>query len=125
MVCANSDFVSVSPDGSMQICPGTVARRYEELGGRVRWHGKPDISVYETCFALFPDAKRILGLGDSLYHDIAGAARAGIDSLFVAGGIHAPDLGIERGETPTQDRLEALYRETGQTPDYVIPTFRW
>lgn len=125
MVCANSDFISVAPDGSMQICPGTVARRYEELGGRVRWHGKPDVSVYRTCLSLYPDAKRVLGLGDSLYHDVAGAARAGIESLFIAAGIHAAELGIERGEIPDRERLEALFEATGQRPDYVIPIFRW
>ena len=35
MICANPDFVSVAPDGSMNICPGATARRYEEIGGQV------------------------------------------------------------------------------------------
>lgn len=125
MVCANSDFTSIAPDGTMAVCPGSIARRYEELGGRVRWHGKPDRSVYQTCLALYPAARRIIGIGDSLYHDIGGAARAGIDSLFVAGGIHMPTLGIAWGEAPDPERLAALLEETGQSPDYVIPTLRW
>ncbi len=125
MICANSDFVSLAPDGSMAICPGSIARRYEELGGRVRWHGKPDNSVYRTCFSLFPEARRIIGIGDSLYHDIGGARAAGIDSLFVAAGIHAPDLDISRGDVPADGRLEALFAQTGERPDYVIPDFRW
>lgn len=125
MVCANPDFVSVTPEGDLVICPGSVARRYEEIGGTVRWHGKPDVEVYETCRALYPAARRPLGIGDSLCHDIAGAAAAGIDSLFIAGGIHTAALGIVRGETPTEERLEALLEETGQRPDYVVPIFRW
>ena len=125
MVCANSDYISVSPDGTIAICPGSVARRYEELGGHVRWHGKPDTSVYRTCLNLYPRAGRILGIGDSLHHDIAGARAAGIDSLFIAAGIHAADLGIKHGESPDETSLQALFAETGEYPDYVVPEFRW
>lgn len=125
MVCANPDLVSVTPEGELVICPGQVARRYEEMGGAVRWHGKPYRSIYEVCFALYPDARRVVGIGDSMYHDIAGARAAEIDSLFVCAGIHAPALDIRWGETPATGNLEALAAETGQRPDYVIPTFRW
>jgi HAD superfamily hydrolase (TIGR01459 family) len=125
MVCANPDLVSVTPEGELVICPGQVARRYEEMGGTVRWHGKPYRSIYEVCFALYPDARRVVGIGDSMYHDIAGARAAEIDSLFVCAGIHAPALDICWGETPATGNLEALAAETGQRPDYVIPTFRW
>jgi ribonucleotide monophosphatase NagD (HAD superfamily) len=34
-------------------------------------------------------------VGDSLEHDIVGANAAGIDSIFVIGGIHAKDLGLK------------------------------
>lgn len=125
MICANPDLVSVTPEGELVICPGQVARRYEEIGGVVQWHGKPHRAVYETCLSLYPDAERILGIGDSLHHDIAGAAAAGIDSLFIAAGIHAPVLGIAWGETPAPDALNALTTEIGQYPDYTIPIFRW
>jgi HAD superfamily hydrolase (TIGR01459 family) len=125
MVCANPDLVSVTPEGELVICPGAVARRYEAIGGYVRWHGKPYAAVYDFCRALYPEARRPLGIGDSLHHDIAGATASGIDSLLVAGGIHAAALGIRWGEAPAQARLEALFAETGQRPDYVVPTFRW
>lgn len=125
MVCANPDLVSVTPEGELVICPGQVAGYYEEMGGKVRWHGKPYQEAYDNCFALYPEAERVLGIGDSLYHDIAGADRAGIDSLFVASGIHAPALEIEWGEAPDTERLQALVAEYGHSPDYVSSTFRW
>lgn len=124
MICANPDLVSVTPEGELIITPGTVARKYEELGGTVRWHGKPDRSVYETCFGLYPWAKRILGIGDSLHHDVAGARNAGIDCLFVAAGIHAPELGIAWGDEPAEEALERTFAEAGQRPDYVVAAFR-
>ncbi len=125
MICANPDLVSVTPEGDLVICPGQVARRYEEIGGTVQWHGKPNRAVYEACFARYPDAKRILGIGDSLHHDIAGAAAAGIDSLFIAAGIHASALGIKWGDAPDPLCLRTLFAEIGQTPDFVAPVFRW
>lgn len=125
MICANPDLVSVTPDGELVICPGQVARRYEAIGGVVRWHGKPHRGVYEACFALYPDARRIIGIGDSLHHDVAGAVAAGIDSLLICAGVHGPALDIAWGEAPAPGRLEALVDEIGHSPDYAIPTFRW
>ncbi|WP_449686966.1 TIGR01459 family HAD-type hydrolase [Aerophototrophica crusticola] len=51
MLCANPDLVVVVGT-KMVICAGELARRYEELGGSVAWHGKPFPSVYRRCFQL-------------------------------------------------------------------------
>ncbi len=94
MLCTNPDMVSNMPDGTLKICPGAIAERYEQLGGRVYRFGKPAREVYELCHAHHPTAKRIIGIGDSLDHDIKGANDFGIDSLFITGGIHERDLGV-------------------------------
>lgn len=125
MICANPDLVSVAPDGELVVSPGAVARRYEELGGSVRYHGKPGRAVYEACFARVPGAGRAIGIGDSLHHDVAGAHGAGIDALLIAGGVHAKALGIAWGAAPDLARLEALAAEIGHRPDCVTPVFRW
>ncbi len=121
MICANPDFVSVAPDGSLAICPGTTARRYEELGGRVDYRGKPHAPVYRASLALEPDARPVLAIGDSLHHDIGGANGAGVDSLFISSGIH----GAELGKNTDPDRLRALCERERQTPTYVMTRFRW
>jgi len=121
MLCANPDRVSVAPDGSMQICPGTVAAAYQDMGGQVRWHGKPFRETYALCRALAPDRKRILGIGDSLQHDIAGAQGSGGDGLLVLGGIH----GAEAGDGSDPDRLDALFGRYGVRPAAVMPALRW
>ena len=125
MICANPDFVSVAPDGSMNICPGATARRYEEIGGRVDYRGKPHKPVYDRSFAHVPEAGAALAIGDSLYHDIGGANAAGIDSLFIASGIHGADAGATGAAPLIQDTLDALYAKEGQTPTYAMKHFGW
>ena len=126
MVCANPDLVVIH-QGRRSLCAGAVAQRYEALGGRVRWHGKPHPSVYHTCFALLgiADKHRILAVGDSLRTDIAGADAAGIDSVLVTGGIHAEEFGLGAGAQPDLDRLTQAIAASGHAPGAVIAHFRW
>lgn len=125
MVCLNRDFVSVSPEGELVECSGMVARRYEALGGSVRYYGKPGREIYDACLSLAPGTKRAIAIGDSLHHDIAGGNAMGIDTVFVTGGIHAFDLGIRPGEAPTLEALARLYEREGVRPDYAMARFTW
>ncbi len=126
MVCANPDLV-VRHGGRLAICAGTLAQRYEALGGTVRWHGKPFASVYHTCFELLgiADRKRIVAVGDSLRTDIGGANGVGIDSVLVAGGIHAEEFGLSAGTVPDAVRLAEAVAASGNTPDFVMLRFTW
>ena len=125
MICGNPDLHRASPDGGLQEAPGSVARAYEALGGRVHYHGKPEPRIYRHCLAaLGLDPGRVLAIGDSLQHDIAGAHAAGIASALVASGIHRADIAWNGG-TPTPASCEALFATAGLVPAYVLPSFRW
>jgi HAD superfamily hydrolase (TIGR01459 family) len=126
MVCANADLVVIHR-GRRVICAGALAQRYEALGGRVRWHGKPYPSVYEACFALLgiDRRERILAIGDSLRTDIAGARAAGLDCVWIVGGIHADELGMKPGELPDRERVAAALARSGEAPRYIASGFRW
>ncbi len=126
MVCANPDLV-VMHGGRPALCAGALAQWYEEAGGRVRWHGKPFASIYGSCFDLLgiADRSRILAVGDSLRTDIAGAAGAGLDSLFIVGGIHAEEFGAATGGMPDLERIDAALRERSYHPVGVAMSFRW
>jgi HAD superfamily hydrolase (TIGR01459 family) len=126
MVCANPDLV-VMHGGRLALCAGALAQWYEDRGGRVRWHGKPFRSVYETCFALLgiDDLSRILAIGDSLRTDIAGAAAAGIDSVLIVGGVHADEFGVTEGQTMDLERIAAVLRATSYRPVAVARSFCW
>jgi len=121
MICANPDRVVVV-GGKKEPCAGAIADRYEELGGRVRWHGKPFPEVYEVALARMGLPKdKVLAVGDSMITDMLGARDAGLDGLFVLGGIHAEDL----GGAPAPESLGALAAKHGVAPLAAVPSFQW
>ncbi len=124
MVCANPDLV-VMHGGALALCAGALAEHYETLGGRVRWHGKPYASVYDSCLGMIgiADRTRLLAIGDSLRTDIAGAAAAGIDSLLIAGGVHAEEF--VTGGAIDLDRVAAVLDAAGLHPIGVAGRFNW
>lgn len=125
LVCANQDFVSVTPAGELVECPGTVARRYDAMGGLVRWHGKPSPGTYRRALAGVARDARVLAIGDSLFHDIGGAAAAGIESLFIVGGIHRFELGLGADGRYAADRLATLCADHAVTPTWVASKLSW
>jgi len=95
MICANPDLVVNIGDEQYE-CAGTFAAMYEEMGGRVVYHGKPHAPVYERCHALLGhgDKSKILAIGDAFHTDIAGANEFGIDSLLNLTGIHWDEVTV-------------------------------
>jgi len=94
MICANPD-VTVERGGRIIYCAGAVARAYAALGGAVEYAGKPYLPIYDLTFKtlekLAPgssDKAGLIAIGDGIGTDIAGAANAGIRSVFVASGVH-------------------------------------
>ena len=125
MVCANPDRIVVRA-GVTELCAGAIAARYEGLGGEVRWHGKPDASVFEACFELLGvgDTRRILCAGDSLTTDIRGANGVGIAALLITTGIHR-DVLSDGGGAADAARIEEATAEAGVTATYAATGFRW
>jgi len=126
MICANPDL-QVVRGGKRIICAGALARRYEALGGTVRYLGKPHASIYDYCFEHLGgvERRRILAIGDSLRTDIAGAAAAGIDSALVVGGIHAEELGATDGAEVDAEEIARLCEREGLNPVAAVPAFVW
>lgn len=104
MVCANPDLI-VERGHMILPCAGTIALAYEEMGGKVFYAGKPHGPVYDRALAVAAQVSghpvpkgRVLAVGDAIRTDIAGAVGFGIDSLLIARGIHAEELGLHRGD---------------------------
>ena len=81
---------------------GKIAERYSKKGGAVRHFGKPNPRHFHACLENLGiklesntmSIPSVAHVGDSLEHDVAGANAAGIDSIFVLGGIHARELNL-------------------------------
>ncbi len=85
MINCNPDLVSRPCSGDKLLAmPGQISNRYEDIGGEVRWFGKPNASHFHAGVALMGLQKenRIIHVGDSLHHDIDGACRAGLVSIL-------------------------------------------
>lgn len=134
MIVTNPDLVSVEPDGSLKPCPGAIAKRYEELGGLVRWHGKPDPRLLISILDYINQQRRpeealyhktdMLMVGDSLHHDIGGANQAGIDSVLITSGIHHQDLpAYQTNREAFEARLSHLSAKYQALPTYAAHHF--
>ena len=90
MHCLNPDRVVIHC-GRREACAGALADIYEALGGRVLWYGKPYAAIYDHARLLAgnPPLDAMLAIGDGLPTDMLGAARYGIDAIYVSHGIHA------------------------------------
>jgi HAD superfamily hydrolase (TIGR01459 family) len=97
MLCANPDKIVMVGDQTM-LCAGSFALRYEELGGKTHYFGKPYEGVYKTVLALMDitNKEKVIAVGDSFATDIKGANNFGIDSIIVETGIHGADFDLDK-----------------------------
>ena len=131
MVCANPDIVIHRGDTPVY-CAGALARRYEEIGGEVVYAGKPYLPIYDRSIAEAErarggriDRRRILAVGDGMKTDIAGAAAAGIDALFITGGIHRAALhGQALDASADPNELRRLFAEYSLWPIAAMSALR-
>ena len=127
LICANPDIVAIYPNGGRGMAPGGVARHYEELGGRAVYVGKPHKPVYELCLKKLGGMPKesLLGIGDSLEHDIAGGNGIGIDTTLLKHGVHRDAFGAATSEADQQAALDGLAADYGARPRWVLPRFVW
>ena len=131
MICANPDIVIHRGD-ALVYCAGVLARRYEDMGGGVVYAGKPYLPIYERAIAEAErargariDRRRILAIGDGMKTDIAGATAAGIDALFITGGIHRAALHRDAPDASADpEELRRLFAEYSLWPIAAMSALR-
>ncbi|MFP6748697.1 MAG: TIGR01459 family HAD-type hydrolase [Alphaproteobacteria bacterium] len=126
MICANPDLVVIRGEEMIQ-CAGAVAAFYEELGGQVRRFGKPFPEIFDRLFAASPEIpkSRAVMVGDALATDIRGARRAGIDAVWIVGGIHGDDMGLGPDGQFDEERMRKLAEEAGERPQAALSSLHW
>lgn len=124
MVCANPDLTVERGDKTVY-CAGALAAAYEALGGGVAYAGKPYLPIYDLALETIARVKgqpvgreSVLAIGDGIRTDIKGAAAAGIESVFVASGPHAPSIAAP-------ELLDALFPDPAVRPIAALPTLVW
>lgn len=116
--CTNPDRASPRANGQTVLSPGALAHAHAASGGDVRFYGKPYLPTFRALeSALGAKHKRLLMVGDSLEHDIAGANAAGWSTCFVESGLHAAELLSSDQDTALQQLVTAC---KAPLPDYVI-----
>ena len=126
LICANPDIV-VERGDRLIYCAGAIAELYRELGGEVIFYGKPHRPIYERAMALAAEQRghsvalgQVLGIGDSVRTDLAGAHAFGIDLLFVTRGIHSEEFeGIDQLDPASVQEL------FGHPPRALMRELRW
>ncbi len=126
MLCVNPNK-SLNLAGSDDIGAGTIASRYEAVGGNVYFRGKPQKDIFEYCLEAFPevDKRKILMIANSYLTDIKGAVECNIDTMLVASGSHARELGVTLGKSLDLRFVDELSRHYGFFPDYVVSDFKY
>ena len=122
------EFICVNPDIKVRLgdklvwCGGALAQKYERLGGKVIYSGKPHEPIYrlsrawiEEVLGHVPDVERILCIGDNIFTDLLGAQEQGYDCLFIQDGLH--------GETA--ENFKALMQKHKVIARYISPSLNW
>lgn len=124
MICANPDLV-VERGASLIYCAGALAAEYERMGGKVAYAGKPHLPIYQRTLAELARARggpvpheKILAIGDGIDTDLKGAHAAGLASVFIASGVHAPH-GLDAGV------LDELFAHRPFAPIAALPALAW
>ena len=129
LLCANPDLFVDKGDQRL-LCAGALALAYQQAGGEVVWFGKPHRATYDQSFELLAELagreiarREVLAIGDGIGTDVKGGLDAGLDVLFVTGGLAASELGADP-EHPDPARLDAYLAEHRFAPRYAIGRLR-
>ena len=110
LLCANPDYL-VHNKNTLSMSGGTVAELYSDLGGTVLRYGKPYEPIYQDIFKKMriKNFRKVLVIGDSLWHDIAGGKKMKLDSLWIKNGIHKSKLKKKDEINPLLEKYRPKY----------------
>lgn len=138
----NLPMLVTNPDlnrpGNNAPMPGRLGRMYRQISkAPISYIGKPHDLVYAACLEAIASKigeitdslmNGICCVGDSLDHDIIGAHNSNLDSIWIANGVHAGELGTTEGEPrmPSDDAIEKLFKSLSlpSPPTYTVAAFK-
>ena len=114
LICTNPDL-TVHRGHVEELCAGSVAKVFEELGGKAIYFGKPYQEVYKMCFN---SNEKVLAVGDNLRTDIKGANNLNIDCIFISDGVH-------RDEHKDNSELDSLLDKYKVKANFFQKELQW
>lgn len=123
MFCLNPDLEIHKHDGRIHYCAGILAKRYKQLGGRVKFFGKPEAATYKRILDSFSvPPEKILCIGDNIHTDIKGASKSKLDSALILWGIPAMYLTFNQA-VPTNQSLHKFLKKEISKPTHICLNF--
>ena len=113
-VCTNPDLI-VDRGDVREFCAGSVAKIFEEIGGKVIYFGKPYPPVYNLSANI--NGKNVLCIGDNMNTDIKGANIQNFDNLLITSGIHKKEL--------SSLKIDKLEKKYGVNVNYTQTKLKW
>ena len=128
-ICANPDNRALIGN-SYTIGPGMIARRYEDFGGVVSYIGKPHKPIFQHCIKLLQSKGIYPGdtvmIGETMAHDIMGAAAVEIDTCLVKCGIPWGAFKEARSLAEVDKILNVLIMQYHNIrPTYLVNMLQW
>ncbi|MGI9366705.1 MAG: TIGR01459 family HAD-type hydrolase [Rhizobiaceae bacterium] len=128
-ICANPDLV-VERGDRLIYCAGSLAKLYNELGGKTLVAGKPHAPIYRLAvekLASLGDGEitqaEIIAIGDGMPTDVAGALGNGFDLLYISAGIHSQEYGP--ADNPDEEALQRFLSRHQADPNAWMPRLSW
>lgn len=127
--CANPDS-RILIGSNYAIGPGMIARRYEDFGGVVHYIGKPHKPIFQHCIKILQQHNIYPGdtvmVGDTMAHDIMGAAAVEIDTMLVKCGLHWGAFKEAKSPADVDKILNILILQYHNIrPTYLVNLLNW
>lgn len=93
MLCLNPDRLVIR-GAAAELCAGALGECYQQMGGAVRYFGKPYAPIYDYAVQAAESLVKtplgkseIIAIGDGVHTDLQGAYHYGLDFALITGGI--------------------------------------
>lgn len=128
-ICANPDSRGLVGNNHI-MGPGMIARRYQDFGGVVHYIGKPHQPIFQYCIKKLQNQEIYPGqtvmIGDTMAHDIMGAAAVSIDTCLVKSGLHYGSFKKCENLAEVDRALNVLTLQYNNVrPTYLVDQLKW
>lgn len=128
-ICINPDSRALFGTG-YSTGTGQIAQRFQEFGGVVQFIGKPYKPIFHQSIkilhanGIYPG--QTVMVGDTMTHDILGAALVNMDTCLIKNGTHSTFFKNAATPADVNKKLNMLISQFNQVkPTYLVDKLKW